>query len=102
MPEMKQTHKDQFVGPREDIDFNSIPYVEKQREASRLLKLKEYKKTGVWPSSKKKKVVSLFWNNNYYLKLFFYHSLVNIRVFKSQGVLADITKNRRQRKIKID
>lgn len=58
MPEIKQAHKDQFVGPQEKIEFNSIPYQEKQREASRLLKLKEYKKTGVWPSSKKKKVVS--------------------------------------------
>lgn len=58
MPEMKQEHKDQFVGPGEEIDFNSIPYKDKQKEKSRLQKLEEYKKTGVWPSKKKKKMVS--------------------------------------------
>ncbi|XP_052757694.1 probable ATP-dependent RNA helicase DDX55 homolog [Galleria mellonella] len=56
MPEIKQEHKDQFVGPVEEIDFNSITYKDKQKEASRLQKLQEYKKTGVWPSKKKKKM----------------------------------------------
>ncbi|KAL4705841.1 hypothetical protein ACJJTC_019276 [Scirpophaga incertulas] len=56
MPEIKQEHKDQFVGPSKDIDFNSIPYKDKQKEASRLQKLQEYNKTGVWPSKKKKKM----------------------------------------------
>ncbi|KAG6443114.1 probable ATP-dependent RNA helicase DDX55 homolog [Manduca sexta] len=55
MPEIKQEHKDQFIGPKEEIDFNSIPYKDKQKEASRLQKLEEYKKSGVWPSKKKKK-----------------------------------------------
>ncbi|CAB3245567.1 unnamed protein product [Arctia plantaginis] len=57
MPEIKQQHKDQFVGPGEEIDFNSIPYQDKQKEKSRLQKLEEYKKTGVWPSKKKKKMM---------------------------------------------
>ncbi|XP_072934117.1 probable ATP-dependent RNA helicase DDX55 homolog [Epargyreus clarus] len=57
MPEIKEEHKQQFIGPKEKIDFNSIPYKDKQREASRLQKLEEYKKTGVWPSKKKKKMV---------------------------------------------
>ncbi|KAF9815749.1 hypothetical protein SFRURICE_009266 [Spodoptera frugiperda] len=57
MPEIKQEHKDQFVGPKEQIDFNSIPYKDKQKEASRLQKLGEFKKTGVWPSKKKKKMI---------------------------------------------
>ncbi|CAG9791162.1 unnamed protein product [Diatraea saccharalis] len=56
MPEIKQEHKEQFVGPKIDIDFNSICYKDKQKEASRLKKLEEYKKTGVWPSNKKKKM----------------------------------------------
>ncbi|KAI5633511.1 DEAD/DEAH box helicase domain-containing protein [Phthorimaea operculella] len=43
--------------PKEDIDFNSIPYLNKQKEQSRLQKLEEYKKTGVWPSKKKKKMM---------------------------------------------
>ncbi|XP_059054807.1 probable ATP-dependent RNA helicase DDX55 homolog [Achroia grisella] len=57
MPEIKQEHKDQFVGPAEEIDYNSIAYKDKQKEMSRLQKLQEYKKTGVWPSKKKKKMV---------------------------------------------
>jgi ATP-dependent RNA helicase DDX55/SPB4 len=63
MPEMKEEHKQQFVGPKADIDFNSIPYKDKQKEVSRLQKLEEYKKTGVWPSKnskKKKKMVSYY------------------------------------------
>ncbi|CAG9126336.1 unnamed protein product [Plutella xylostella] len=55
MPEVKPEHKLQFQGPKEEIDFNSIPYRDKQKEESRLKKLEEYKKTGVWPSKKKKK-----------------------------------------------
>ncbi|GBP23870.1 Probable ATP-dependent RNA helicase DDX55 homolog [Eumeta japonica] len=55
MPEIKQEHKEQFMGPKEVIDFNSIPYKDKQKEAIRLQKLEEYKKTGIWPSKKKKK-----------------------------------------------
>ncbi|KAM3957849.1 putative ATP-dependent RNA helicase DDX55 homolog [Aphomia sociella] len=57
MPEIKQEHKDQFVGPTEQIDYNSITYKDKQKEVSRLQKLQEYKKTGVWPSKKKKKMM---------------------------------------------
>lgn len=57
MPEIKDEHKKQFVGPKEAIDFNSIPYKDKQKEQSRLQKLEEYKKTGTWPSKKKKKMV---------------------------------------------
>ncbi|XP_045454031.1 probable ATP-dependent RNA helicase DDX55 homolog [Melitaea cinxia] len=56
MPEIKEEHKKQFVGPKDKIDFNSIPYKDKQKEASRLQKLEEYKKTGMWPSKKKKKM----------------------------------------------
>ncbi|CAH2986471.1 unnamed protein product [Chilo suppressalis] len=56
MPEIKQVHKEQFVGPKEEIDFNSITYRDKQREVSRLKKLEEYRRTGVWPSKKKKKM----------------------------------------------
>ncbi|RVE49101.1 hypothetical protein evm_006222 [Chilo suppressalis] len=56
MPEIKQVHKEQFVGPKEEIDFNSITYRDKQKEVSRLKKLEEYRETGVWPSKKKKKM----------------------------------------------
>ncbi|XP_045503695.1 probable ATP-dependent RNA helicase DDX55 homolog [Colias croceus] len=56
MPEIKEEHKKQFVGPKEKIDFNSIPYRDKQKETSRLQKLEEFKKTGIWPSKKKKKM----------------------------------------------
>ncbi|XP_063368865.1 probable ATP-dependent RNA helicase DDX55 homolog [Cydia amplana] len=57
MPELKQEHKEQFVGPMEEVDLNSIPYQDKQKETSRLQKLQEYRKTGVWPNKKKKKMV---------------------------------------------
>lgn len=57
MPEIKPEHKQQFVGPKEEIDFNTIQYRDKQKETSRLQKLEEYKKSGVWPSKKKKKMV---------------------------------------------
>ena len=57
MPEIKEEHKKQFVGPKDKIDFNSIPYKDKQKETSRLQKLEEYKKTGMWPSKKRKKMV---------------------------------------------
>lgn len=60
MPEVKPEHKLQFQGPKQEIDFNSIPYRDKQKEESRLKKLDEYRKTGVWPSKKKKKKVGLF------------------------------------------
>ncbi|XP_026313433.1 probable ATP-dependent RNA helicase DDX55 homolog [Hyposmocoma kahamanoa] len=56
MPEIKEEHKQQFIGPKEQIDFNSIPYRDKRKELNRLQKLEEYKKTGVWPSKKKKKM----------------------------------------------
>ncbi|CAK1590026.1 unnamed protein product [Parnassius mnemosyne] len=57
MPEIKEEHKKQFIGPKDQIDFNAIPYKDKQKEASRLQKLEEYKNTGVWPTKKKKKMV---------------------------------------------
>lgn len=62
MPELTAAHKAQFRGPPDQIDFNTIPYRDKQREASRQLKLEEYRKTGVWPSKKKKKMVRMFSN----------------------------------------
>lgn len=55
MPEIKPEHKIQFIGPKGEIDFNSIPYKDKQKEQSRLQKLEEYRRTGVWPSKKRKK-----------------------------------------------
>lgn len=57
MPELTDEHRRQFAGPAHPLDFNSIPYRDKQKEASRLQKLEEYKKTGVWPTKKKKKMV---------------------------------------------
>lgn len=60
MPEIKEEHREQFCGPKENIDFNSIPYKDKQKETSRLQKLEEYRKSGVWPSKKKKKMVRFF------------------------------------------
>ncbi|KAJ0173338.1 hypothetical protein K1T71_011514 [Dendrolimus kikuchii] len=56
MPEIKEEHRQQFFGPKEKIDFNSIQYKDKQKEVSRLQKLEEYRKSGVWPSKKKKKM----------------------------------------------
>ncbi|XP_028171381.1 probable ATP-dependent RNA helicase DDX55 homolog isoform X5 [Ostrinia furnacalis] len=51
-------HKDQFVGPKEKVDFDSIPYLDKQREALRQQRLEEQKKTGVRrPTKQKKKMV---------------------------------------------
>ncbi|CAH2237153.1 jg11126 [Pararge aegeria aegeria] len=56
MPELTPEHRRQFGAPAAG-DLACIPYCDRQREASRLLKLDEYKKTGVWPSKKKKKIV---------------------------------------------
>ncbi|XP_012273718.1 probable ATP-dependent RNA helicase DDX55 homolog [Orussus abietinus] len=52
MPELKRQNVT-FEGPQ--IDLNTIPYKNKQREAQRLEKLKEYRNTGVWPGKKKRK-----------------------------------------------
>ncbi|CAF4804512.1 unnamed protein product [Pieris macdunnoughi] len=70
MPEIREEHKTQFIGPKDKIDFNSISYRDKQKETSRLQKLQEYKKTGIWPSKKKKKMVKTqAWEQTKQIKL---------------------------------
>ncbi|KAK3927106.1 putative ATP-dependent RNA helicase DDX55-like protein [Frankliniella fusca] len=53
MPELKNSDTSGFVP--EEIDFNSIAFKDKQREAARQGKLSSYKETGVWPSKKNSK-----------------------------------------------
>ncbi|XP_060534460.1 probable ATP-dependent RNA helicase DDX55 homolog [Cylas formicarius] len=52
MPELK--HRDLSDFPETDIDVASIPYRDKNREATRQQKLTQYKATGVWPGFKQK------------------------------------------------
>ncbi|XP_043482204.1 probable ATP-dependent RNA helicase DDX55 homolog [Leptopilina heterotoma] len=54
MPELKGLDLSSFEG--ENIDINTIKYKDKQRETSRLEKLKEFKETGIWPSKKMRKM----------------------------------------------
>lgn len=54
MPELKDQDLSDF--PIEsDVDLNSIKYLNPQRERMRLMKLKEYNKTGVWPGNNNKR-----------------------------------------------
>ena len=54
MPELKGQDLSAFC--EDDVDINTITYKNKQREASRLEKLKEYKETGIWPSKKNRRM----------------------------------------------
>ncbi|KYN03543.1 PREDICTED: probable ATP-dependent RNA helicase DDX55 homolog [Cyphomyrmex costatus] len=49
MPELKKNNISSFVGP--EIDVNTIPYVNKQRELRRIKRLSEYQSTGVWTNN---------------------------------------------------
>ncbi|KAL1501770.1 hypothetical protein ABEB36_007036 [Hypothenemus hampei] len=49
MPELKNRDVTDFPA-LPTLDLNSIPYKDKNREAIRLKKLEEYKKTGLWPN----------------------------------------------------
>ncbi|KAL3270693.1 hypothetical protein HHI36_021221 [Cryptolaemus montrouzieri] len=53
MPELKNKDTSGFR-TIDNVDLNSIPYKDKQREKTRLEKLEEYKKTGNWPGLKQK------------------------------------------------
>lgn len=59
MPELKNAHVD-FEAV--DIDYNSIEYKDKQKEASRLNKLQTYKETGLWPGKVIKSKPSTPWS----------------------------------------
>lgn len=54
MPELKNVN---ISYDSLDIDYNSIEYKDKQKEASRVNKLESFKETGIWPNkcAKKKK-----------------------------------------------
>lgn len=54
MPELKGLDLSSFH--EEKFDINTIKYKDKQREASRLEKLKEFKETGIWPGKKIRKM----------------------------------------------
>ena len=54
MPELKGQDISSFL--QDDVDINTISYKDKQREASRLEKLKVFKASGVWPSKKTRKM----------------------------------------------
>ncbi|XP_060817298.1 probable ATP-dependent RNA helicase DDX55 homolog isoform X3 [Bombus pascuorum] len=53
MPELKGKDLSNFQ--EEDTDINSITYSDKQKEKSRLEKLKIFRDTGVWPKVQKRK-----------------------------------------------
>lgn len=53
MPELKG--KDTTNFEEEDIDINLLAYSDKQKEKSRLEKLKVFQNTGVWPKTQKRK-----------------------------------------------
>lgn len=54
MPELKGLDLSSFQN--DEIDINTIKYKDKQRETSRLEKLKEFRETGIWPSKKTRKM----------------------------------------------
>lgn len=54
MPELKNVNSSDFVGPKETIDFSTIGYKNKEKEASRKRKLEVYQETGQWPGAVKK------------------------------------------------
>ncbi|GAB0092748.1 RNA helicase [Sergentomyia squamirostris] len=56
MPEIKEIHKEEFLGPEEEIDFTSIAYKNSQREQTRQEKLTVYQETGVWPGKKERRM----------------------------------------------
>lgn len=53
MPELKGKDVSFFVSP--EIDINTIPYANKQRELHRIKKLIEYQNTGIWSANHKRK-----------------------------------------------
>ncbi|XP_015187123.1 PREDICTED: probable ATP-dependent RNA helicase DDX55 homolog [Polistes dominula] len=53
MPELKGRDISSFVAP--EIDFNSITYLNKEKERIRLEKLNEFRNTGTWPGKIKRK-----------------------------------------------
>lgn len=55
MPELKNKMIEDFQIA--DVDINNIPYKDKQKEAARLIKFEQYKKTGLWPGLKNKKPI---------------------------------------------
>lgn len=54
MPELKDQDISSFL--QDDVNINTITYKDKQKEVSRLEKLKVFKATGVWPSKKNRKM----------------------------------------------
>ncbi|KAE8746690.1 hypothetical protein FOCC_FOCC006673 [Frankliniella occidentalis] len=54
MPELRKADTSGFVP--DVIDFNTIAFKDKQREAARQGKLTSYRETGVWPSKKNAKM----------------------------------------------
>lgn len=59
MPELKNIQVDY---ESVDVDYNSIEYKDKQKEASRVIKLEAFKETGVWPRNGKMKKKSVPWS----------------------------------------
>ncbi|XP_055678638.1 probable ATP-dependent RNA helicase DDX55 homolog [Lutzomyia longipalpis] len=55
MPEIKDTHTEEFSGPEGEIDFMGIAYKNPQKESTRQEKLSLYAESGVWPGKKVKR-----------------------------------------------
>lgn len=55
MPEINAQHREEFKKPEKEIDFNLIPYKDKQKDASRKRKLEVFKETGEWMNKVKKR-----------------------------------------------
>lgn len=60
MPELKGKLIQNFKPT--DIDFNTIPYKDKEKEALRQKNLEQYKTTGVWPGKKKYNPAKVSWS----------------------------------------
>lgn len=60
MPELKDTTVPDFTPV--EVDFNAIPYKDKQREQSRQRKMQEYEQTGEWPGMKPRKRKTEAWS----------------------------------------
>lgn len=61
MPELKTASSADFVGPSFEVDFSTISYKNKEKEASRQKKLEIYQETGKWPDMAKFKKKTEAW-----------------------------------------
>ena len=98
LPKMTELKNVQVEYESADVDFNNIGYKDKQKEASRVTKLEQFKETGKWPGSGKVKKKSAPWSiskqNKEEKKMKKKHKMIK----KNQKIEEGKTKVKRKRK----